>query len=283
MDHAPLQAGHRLDSRYIIIRALHGGDQGAIYEARDLHAPAKNQQRVIKETLLDRIEDSSVEIVHELDDRTRLMSTLTHHGIARTYGGFQAQDRYFTVHEYIHGRDLEDILNDSTTPLPLEAIVQWGIDLCEALHYLHMHEPGPIIYRDMKPANIVIDSQLRARLVDFGIAGVFPDRFTPAPLGTDGYAAPEQYNGAVTPAIDVYGLGATLHHLLTRADPRLFPACTFEQRPVRHFNPDVPPVLESIVMRALVASPQARYTSAAGMLEALRALQNDGAFRESLT
>lgn len=277
-----LKPGERLQDRYLIVQPLRLSGLAALYEARDTHAPIINQQRVLKEAALDHHiwpdpagSPRQLSAAEAFAVRAGLLKSLNHPVLAKTYDGFIEGRNTYTVMEYVRGRDLEDILTDSRHELPVEAVLQWAIDLCDALDYLHSHEMGVIVFRDVKPSNIMIDQRLRARLVDSGIAGVFPSRRTDHPLGTDGYASPEQYEGVVTPAIDIYGLGATLHHLLTRHDPRLEPPFTFEERSISRLNPRVPIKLESIIVRALSRNPQFRFSTAAHMRESLRALQEE--------
>ena len=99
------------------------------------------------------------------------------------------------------------------------------------LTYLHGHQPQPVIFRDMKPSNVMIDQHGHIRLIDFGIARVFQPGQKGTMIGTEGYSPPEQYRGEASPAGDIYALGATLHHLLTRRDPRAEPPFSFSERP----------------------------------------------------
>jgi serine/threonine protein kinase len=171
--------------------------------------------------------------------------------------------------EYIGGRDLETIINSLTDFMPVETVLQWALDLCDVLGYLHSQKPEPIIFRDVKPSNIMIDQYGRMRLVDFGIAKIFQEGQKGTMIGTEGYSAPEQYRGEASPASDVYGIGATIHHILTRRDPRLEPPFTFAERPVREANPNVSPEFEAIIMKALEFKPEDRYPNAAAMKDAL--------------
>src|SRR5690606_1607067 len=134
----------------------------------------------------------------------------------------------------------------------------------------------PIIFRDMKPSNVMLDPHGRIRLIDFGIAKVFQSTEKNTTIGTEGYAPPEQYRGEASPAGDVYGLGATLHHLLTRQDPRLEPPFSFHERPVRAANPNVSAALEKIVMRCVAYNAADRYPTAASLREALDAISRAG-------
>ncbi len=115
-------------------------------------------------------------------------------------------------------------------------VAHWGVELCHVIHYLHHHQP-PVIFRDIKPSNIMSDEHENIRLVDFGIAKLFePDR-KGTMIGTEGYSPPEQYRGEAGPLSDVYALGATLHHLLSRRDPRIEPPFSWHDRPLRQINP----------------------------------------------
>jgi outer membrane protein assembly factor BamB len=176
--------------------------------------------------------------------------------------------------EFINGSDLE-LLMQKTKELPNDKIVEWAIDLCDVLDYLHNQRPEPIVFRDMKPSNVMIDSLGRVRLIDFGIAknleNIAVVRHTM--IGTEGYSAPEQYKGDVSPRSDIYSLGATLHHLLTRKDPRLDAPFTFHERPITNFNPKVPPALIAIVEKALGYNPGDRYATCAEMKSDLEKLR----------
>ena len=105
--------------------------------------------------------------------------------------------------------------------VPQDQILSWAIELCDVLDYLHKHKPDPIIFRDMKPSNVMINHNGDVMLVDFGIAKTFQSGIKGTMIGTEGYSPPEQYRGEATPLADIYALGATLHHALTRRDPRL--------------------------------------------------------------
>jgi eukaryotic-like serine/threonine-protein kinase len=144
-----------------------------------------------------------------------------------------------------------------------------GLQLCDALGYLHTQKPQPIVFRDMKPSNVMLDQFKRIRLIDFGIAKNFEAGNKGTMIGTEGYSPPEQYRGEATPAGDVYALGATLHHLLTRQDPRLEPPFTFAERPIRPLIPPYPPAFEAVIMRCLAYNPKERLRGRAGLKEAL--------------
>jgi serine/threonine protein kinase len=166
--------------------------------------------------------------------------------------------------EYVNGRDLEAILQ-KTSSLPIDKIIEWAIDLCDVLQYLHDHQPEPIIFRDMKPANIMIDSLGKVRLIDFGIAKIFVKDVKNTMIGTEGYSAPEQYKGDVNPLSDIYSLGATLHQVITRKDPRLEPPFSFSERALKDFNEEATPGLQAVIDKALQFESENRYQSCAEM------------------
>ena len=124
-------------------------------------------------------------------------------------------DRAYLVMELVHGRDMDAILAEISGFLSEGQVISWGIELCDVLHYLHTSQSEPIIFRDIKPTNIMITPQNHIMLVDFGIAKLFDPKEKNTMIGTQGYSPPDQYRGEATPKVDIYALGATLHHLLT--------------------------------------------------------------------
>ncbi|MEO1287557.1 MAG: protein kinase, partial [Chloroflexota bacterium] len=260
-------------SRYKIEGQLGGGGQGAVYQARDLNFPDSRRLVAIKEMLVI-TNDSSVRMnaMKAFKREANILATLNHPAIPKIYDFFEKNDRAYLVMEYINGRDLEAILS-RTKSLPIDKIIEWGIDLCDVLQYLHNHQPEPIIFRDMKPANIMIDSLGKVRLIDFGIAKVFVSGLPQTMIGTEGYSAPEQYKGKANPLSDIYSLGATLHHVVTRADPRLEPPFSFNERPITSINEDATPQFEQVIMRSLEFDPDKRFQSCADMKDALEMLK----------
>ena len=161
-----------------------------------------------------------------------MLATLNHPCIPRIYDYFTQDDRSYLVLEFIHGKDLEAIIADNNGFLAEEQVLGWGLALCDVLAFLHSHKPDPIIFRDMKPSNVMINHNGELILVDFGIAKAFQVGSKGTMIGTEGYSPPEQYRGEATPLADVYSLGATLHHALTRRDPRL----EVDERQHRHLG-----------------------------------------------
>jgi eukaryotic-like serine/threonine-protein kinase len=256
-------------TRYKIIGILGGGGQGAVYQARDLNFPDAKRLVAIKEMHVQGSDAGQrASTVKTFQREANILATLSHPAIPKIYDSFEQNDRVYLVMEYINGSDLEALLSKTKT-LPMKKILEWAIDLCDVLHYLHSHQPETIIFRDMKPANVMIDSLGKVRLIDFGIAKVFEDGKKHTMIGTEGYSAPEQYKGNVTPLSDIYSLGATLHHVITRKDPRLEPPFSFSERPIEQLNDEVPSGLVTVIEKSLEFEPPNRYQSCAEMKESL--------------
>ncbi len=273
MGEGALQPGSVLQGRYRITGVIGVGGMGSVYQARDLRFPNVTRYVAVKEMLNLSTDQGMREMTLKTFEReSDMLASLSHPAVPEIYDYFPSKTRAYLVMEYINGRDLEAIINSMADFLPIETVLQWAMDLCDVLGYLHQQEPEPIIFRDVKPSNIMIDQHGRMRLVDFGIAKIFQEGQKGTMIGTEGYSAPEQYRGEASPASDVYGVGATIHHLLTRRDPRLEPPFTFSERPIRDANPNVSAEFDAIIMRALEFKPEERYLDAAMMKAALEKL-----------
>jgi serine/threonine protein kinase len=266
---AALKANFVLHNRYKIMGVLGGGGMGTVYQARDLNFTDVRKLVAIKEMQTVATDAAlRASMLKTFRREANILATLNHPAIPKIFDFFDLNDRAYLVMEYINGSDLE-LLMSKTKELPTDKIVEWAIDLCDVLDYLHNQKPDPIVFRDMKPSNVMIDSLGRVRLIDFGIAKTFVSGIKHTMIGTEGYSAPEQYKGDVTPQSDIYSLGATLHHLLTRKDPRLEPPFSFHERAISSFNPKAPSDLINIVERALSFNIEERFQSCAEMKEAL--------------
>lgn len=267
-----LEAGVTLFKRYLIQDVIGIGGMGSVYRARDLHFPNVVKLVAVKE-MVNTAPDPLVRqtIVQNFEREANLLATLSHPSIPRIYDYFSEDERSYLVLEYIHGKDLEAVINETNGFLTEEQVLTWAIQLCDVLAFLHNHKPDPIIFRDMKPSNVMIDYNGDVKLVDFGIAKTFQAGQKGTMIGTEGYSPPEQYRGEATPLADLYALGATLHHALTRRDPRMEPPFSFSERPIRKINPAISPELEAVVNAALQYNPEDRFPSAEDMKEALMA------------
>lgn len=264
---------HLLQERYRILGMLAVGGMSAVYKAQDLRFPKVTRLCVVKE-MLNTATDTQVRAMMErnFEREANILATLSHPGVVRVYDYFSEGDRNYIVMEYIDGKNLEDVLAETEGFLPEGQVVQWAVQVCEVLSYLHSHEPQPIIFRDLKPSNIMLENRGDIRLVDFGIAKVFQSGQQGTMIGTEGYTPPEQYRGVAEPRVDIYALGATMHHLLSKQDPQLEPPFSFHERPITDKNPLVSHELVEIIDRALDYDINNRYGSAAEMQRALMSL-----------
>jgi serine/threonine protein kinase len=183
--------------------------------------------------------------IKSFEREANLLAMLNHPAIPDVSDYFTEGDRSYLVMEMIRGKDLDNWLEETDEVLEQDKAIDWAIQVCEALKHLHHQKPQPIVFRDVKPSNIMLDQYGRIRLIDFNIAKLFETGDKGTMIGTEGYSPPEQYRGQAEPAGDIYALGATLHHLLTRKDPRLEPPFTFAERPISKYNPHVSPAFEA--------------------------------------
>ena len=267
-----LSAGTTLTERYLIQEVIGVGGMGSVYRARDLHFPNVVKLVAVKE-MINMAPDPAVRqvIVQNFEREANLLATLNHSAIPRIYDYFTQNDHSYLVLEFVHGKDLETIISETDGFLSEEQVLTWGIELCDVLEYLHGHKPDPIIFRDMKPSNVMINHNGDVVLVDFGIAKTFQTGQRGTMIGTEGYSPPEQYRGEANHVADVYALGATLHHALTRRDPRLEPPFSFNERPVRKMNPAISAELEAVINTALQYNPEERFPTVGEMKNALLA------------
>ncbi len=268
-----LQPGSVLQGRYKITGVLGVGGMGSVYQARDMHFPNVTRHVAVKE-MLNLASDPHLRemTLKNFEREANILAELSHPAIPIIFDYFSNKDRAYLVMEYINGHDLEAIVNRMPEFIPMDMVRKWAVELCDVLNYLHTHQPEPIIFRDIKPSNIMVDHQGNVRLIDFGIAKTFQSNQKGTMIGTEGYSPPEQYRGESSPAGDIYALGATMHHILTRRDPRLEPPFSFVERPIRQTNPNVPSDFEAIVMRSLSYEPNARFPTAGAMKEAIESL-----------
>jgi len=255
-------------ARYKIDSVLGGGGQGAVYRARDLNFPDARRLVAVKEMHVSTSDPNRNAAMKTFQREANILATLAHPAIPKIYDFFDQNSRAYLVMEYINGTDLEALLS-KVKSLPMVKVLEWAVELCDVLQYLHSYQPEPIIFRDMKPANVMADSLGKVRLIDFGIAKVFTSGAKHTTIGTEGYSAPEQYRGNANPLSDIYSLGATLHHVITRQDPRLAPPFSFAERPMRDFNEEVTAAINHVVEKALAFESKDRWQSAELMKQAI--------------
>ncbi len=264
---APAAAATLLAGRYTVDRVLGRGGMSTVYRAYDTRF--SNRVVAVKE-MVDSFAtpEERVEATRDFLREADILAALRHPAIPAVFDRFSVNARHYLVMEHIEGGNMEEAVHQRTTPYPEPQVRVWALELCALLRYLHEQQP-PVIFRDLKPGNILIDSSGRLRLIDFGIARFFKQTQSSdtTALGTSGYASPEHYTGQTDARSDVYSLGATLHHLLTLRDPSRQPP--FQFPPIRGLNPAVSPELEAIVGRAVATERGARFAGAREMEAAL--------------
>lgn len=267
-----LAPGTVLQNRYEIIKRVGGGGMGNVYKASDRNLDYA--LRAVKE-MMEMFSDPSQrdKAVEDFRREAKLLASLKHPSIPIIYDHFIDGGRYYLVMEFIAGGDLATRQRQLGGRLPELTVTMWAIQICDVLDYLHRRQP-PIIYRDLKPANLMVDTEAnQIMLIDFGIARtVAPQQLGVTAIGTMGYAPPELFSGKVEPRSDIYSLGATMFHLLTGADPRDKPLLIFDfsknPKP-REMCPDITPPMEAILMRAVEYEPAHRFASTREMKQAL--------------
>lgn len=265
-----LVTGNVLYQRYEIQSVIGVGGMGTVYRARDLHFPGVVKLVAVKE-MINQAPDPVVRqtIVQNFDREANILVTLNHPSIPKIFDYFTVNEKSYLVLEYVQGKDLEAILMEKQDLFREDQVIGWAIEMCDVLEFLHGHKPEAIIFRDVKPSNIMVNQNNHIVLVDFGIAKLFKFGQKGTMIGSEGYSPPEQYRGEATTVADIYSLGATLHHLLTHKDPRLEAPFTFAERPVRKYNNQISPELEAIIQKALQYEANERFQSAAEMKDAL--------------
>jgi len=265
-----LAAGFLLAQRYRIVSLIGQGGFAQVYKAKD--SAQKNRLVAIKQISLRRL--SAREIIEATDTYNRevlYLSRLSHKSLPGIYGHFTDADHWYIVMEYIQGKSLEDRLQSLRRGyFSVQKALDIGVSLCEALDYLHLQQ-YPIIFRDLKPANIMMTRKGRLYLIDFGIARYYQrpqQRKDTAPLGSPGYAAPEQYGKAqTTRQTDIYGLGATLQTLLTGKEPLEFLTGN------KLSDYALPQELQALIARMLEREPDKRPRSVEEVKQSLQRLR----------
>ncbi|GCE10869.1 serine/threonine-protein kinase [Tengunoibacter tsumagoiensis] len=261
-----------LDGRYQLEILIGQGGMGAVYKAIDTRF--SNRSVAVKEMSRSGLTPAQVQEAEASFEReSQILAELLHPNLPRIYDHFTEGERSYLVMDFIEGQTIEEYIERrGSGMLPLEQVLPWADQLCAVLTYLHTHQP-PIIFRDLKPSNVMISGTGHIYLIDFGIARVFKpgQSHDTVALGSPGYAAPEQYGKAQsTPRSDVYSLGALLHHLLTGIDPSEQP---FFFQPASQFNSSVPNELSELLQRMLDMNAEKRPANAQEVANALRLLE----------
>lgn len=259
-----LEIGSLVDGKYKILTKVGQGGMSVVYLAINEKA---NKQWAIKEVRKDGIKDFEV-VKQGLVAETEILKKLNHPNLPSIIDVIDQEDSFIIIMDYIEGNSLNKALEEFGAQ-PQENVISWAKQLCDVLGYLHSRK-SPIIYRDMKPANVMLKPDGNVTLIDFGTAREFKEKnlADTTCLGTVGYAAPEQFGGMgqTDARTDIYCLGATLYHLVTGMNPCEPP---YEIKPIREINPALSGGLERIILKCTQRDPNDRYQSAAELMYAL--------------
>jgi tRNA A-37 threonylcarbamoyl transferase component Bud32 len=222
------------------------GDDGKVYAVKEMIDNFTNPK-------------DRTEAIDRFEAEAKMLRRLSHPRIPKVYADFKDEGRQYLAMEFVRGEDLEEVIHKHPGGLPEQQVLEWADEICDVLGYLHNHKPEPIIFRDMKPSNVMIEPDGKVKLIDFGIAKVFERAERGTQIGTPGYAPPEQYQGLATVESDIYALAATLHHMLTSRDPRDEPPFSFP--PVYGLKPTISKRTSEALQKALQMNPDDRFQS----------------------
>ncbi len=247
-----------LHGRYIIAERIGRGGMAAVYKVADARQPGAVW--AVKEMSDAALSPEEREYaVQSFEQEARLLQNLQHPNLPKVVDAFTEGGKHYLVMEFVPGRSLDAELHTRMRPVPEGELLSWAIQLCGVMSYLHNQKPQ-IIFRDLKPSNVMLTPHGEIKLIDFGIVRFFKpgkSRDTQA-LGTPGYCAPEATTGQTDERSDLYSLCVTLHHLLTKHDPS---STIFNLPPARAINPQVSPEMERILMKGLQNQRDLRWRS----------------------
>lgn len=259
-----LEIGSIVDGKYKILNKIGQGGMSIVYLAMNERV---NKPWAIKEVRKDGV--SNYEVVRQnLIAETDILKRLNHPNLPSIIDVIDCEDTFLIVMDYIEGKPLSEALQREGAQ-PQDKVIEWAKQICDVLGYLHSRKP-PIIYRDMKPSNIMLKPDGNIMIIDFGTAREYKSASIADTtcLGTQGYAAPEQFggHGQTDARTDIYCLGATLYHLVTGHNPCMPP---YEMYPIRQWNPALSSGFEEIILKCTQKNPADRYQSCAELMYAL--------------
>ena len=254
-----LEINSIFEDRYEIMKLIGQGGMGCVYLVKDV----KDQSVwALKEQRITNVNSSL------LASEAEILGKLTHPALPRLRFKTERDGSLYLVMDYVDGCTLEELLESGQKPGE-KTVVDWFIQVCQVLQYLHGLET-PVVYRDLKPSNIMVDRSGRIHIIDFGIAQEYSGGSADVEVAalTRGYAAPEQYDSRyhLDVRTDIYALGVTIHYLITGKDPNSPP---FHFVPVRKLNPRASRARERILKKCRQPSPDKRYAAVSLLLEDL--------------
>lgn len=259
------QIGDVIDGKYKILTQIGAGGMSKVYLAMDSRL---NKQWAVKELEKKAHDKNNDVVIQSAIAEAGMMKKLDHPNLPRIVDIIDEENVIYVVMDYIEGEPLDKILEEYGAQ-PQDLVIEWAKQLCEVLMYLHNRKP-PIIYRDIKPGNVMLKPDGNLKLIDFGIAREYKEQNLADTqcLGTRGYAAPEQYGGKgqTDQRTDIFCLGVTIYHLVTGKNPAEPP---YEIYPIRKWNPSLSSGLERIVDKCTQLNPEDRYQSCEELLYAL--------------
>lgn len=247
-----------IGGRYRVVKPLGGGGMKLVYLAEDLRLAAR---RCALAEVIDNFTNSDAQrqAIEAFQREADMLARLNNEHIPRVFDRFSEQNHHYLVMEYVDGSTLEEEIKRTGGRLAEPRVIDIALQILDTLAYLHGLEP-PVIYRDLKPSNVMMMANGQAKLIDFGIARHFQPQQNATMIGTQGYAPPEQYRGKVELRSDLYALGATMHHALSGRDPAT--EAPFSFPPLDTLCPSIKPALAALVDEALAYDVEHRVQSA---------------------
>jgi len=251
-----------LQDRYKIIKLIHTGPVSRTYQGFDL----KNKKNIfVKEITVYTDPYLRQQALEQFKCEAKILFKLKHESLPKFKDYFDYEDRRYLILEYIEGKNLTTFIEHQKHFLPEEDVIKWGLELCDVLLYLHNMKPNPIIFRDMSPYSIILSSDGKLKLIDFGISKVFEAQVQTLGIAktiTPHYSPIEQYTESTDKRSDIYSLGATMYYLITMESPMDCIDRSLDDEPLvpcRQLNPDISPELETIIMKAMEIDRINRY------------------------
>lgn len=265
-----IEANSIIGGRYRVTKPIGGGGMKMVYLAEDMRLASR---LCALAEMVDSFTDPGMQqqAVTAFQREADMLAQLSNEHIPRVFDRFSEQNHHYLVMEFIDGITLEDELKAKGGKLDAARVIDVALQILETLQYLHNLDP-PVVYRDLKPSNVMLGRNEQVKLIDFGIARFFLPQSNATMIGTQGYAPPEQYRGRAESRSDLYALGATMHHALSGRDPAAEPPFSFPK--LKTLCPDINPTLAALVDQALEYDVVHRMADAAEFKERLLAIKS---------